>query len=162
MKLYRIVTILIVTGLTLLQTSTSAAATLFPTDLPTSKCVELDAAGFDKPVTGVIYDYFTPATNGMPLGAIDVGCIDLETSGLWGYCTIFNTHVPRRGPMNLPFLGISVGGQTWVLCDPSQTKDGEGNFQPPTYKRFAHHVPYLEKQCLPVGEPYLNELELDG
>ena len=58
----------------------------------------------------------------MPLGGVDTGCIDLETSGLWGYCTIFNSHVPRRGPINLPFLGMSVGGQTWAFCDPNQIK----------------------------------------
>jgi hypothetical protein len=29
---------------------------------------------------------------------------DIETSGLFGYCTIFNTHAPRRGPINLPLF----------------------------------------------------------
>jgi uncharacterized protein (DUF608 family) len=42
--------------------------------------------------------------------------------------TIFNTHVPRRGPMNVPLLGLSVGDQTWILCDP-QPKDGYGEYQ---------------------------------
>jgi uncharacterized protein (DUF608 family) len=84
--------------------------------------VQFPAAGFSHPVTGVIYRKAQPATNGMPLGGVDTGCIDLETSGLWGYSTIFNSHVPRRGPLNLPFLGLSVGGQTWVMCDPQQLK----------------------------------------
>ena len=65
----------------------------------------------------------------MPLGGVDTGCLDLETSGMLGYMTIFNTHVPRRGPLNVPCLGLSVGGQTWVLCDP-QPKDGAGQYQP--------------------------------
>jgi uncharacterized protein (DUF608 family) len=95
---------------------------LFPTNLPDSQWVQFPAAGFSRPVTGVIYRKAQPATNGMPLGGIDTGCIDLETSGLFGYCTIFNSHVPRRGPLNLPFLGLSVGGQTWVMCDPAQIK----------------------------------------
>ena len=98
------------------------ATSLFPTDLPGSKWVQFSAAGFSHPVTGVIYRKAQPATNGMPLGGVDTGCIDLETSGLWGYSTIFNSHVPRRGPLNLPFLGLSVGGQTWVMCDPKQIK----------------------------------------
>jgi uncharacterized protein (DUF608 family) len=51
----------------------------------------------------------------MPLGGVDTGCLDVETSGLFGYSTIFNSHVPRGGPMNEPFLGVVVGGQTWVL-----------------------------------------------
>ena len=98
------------------------AIALFPTNLPASKWVQFPAAGFSHPVTGVIYRKAQPATNGMPLGGVDTGCIDLETSGLWGYSTIFNSHVPRRGPLNLPFLGLSVGGQTWVMCDPQQLK----------------------------------------
>ena len=60
----------------------------------------------------------------MPLGGIDTGCIDLETSGLLGFCTIFNTHVPRRGPINLPILGLSAGGKTWVLCDKQPKRPG--------------------------------------
>ena len=46
-----------------------------------------------------------------------------------GYCTVFNSLFPRRGAMNLPFLGISISEsldprdpvrrisahQTWVL-----------------------------------------------
>ena len=94
----------------------------FNTTLPGSQWVKFDAAGFSHPATGVIYRKAQPATNGMPLGGIDTGCIDLETSGLFGYSTIFNSHVPRRGPLNLPFLGLSVGGQTWVMCDPKQIK----------------------------------------
>ena len=43
--------------------------------------------------------------------------VDLETSGLLGYSSIFNAHLPRRGPLNLPILGLNVGGKTWVLCD---------------------------------------------
>jgi len=94
--------------------------------------VEFEAEGFSKPVCGAIYRFDQPATNGLALGGIDTGCIDLETSGLWGYCTIFNSHIPRRGPLNLPFLGLSVGGNTWVLCDPTQTKeyDTTDSFKP--------------------------------
>ena len=116
---------------------------LFPTGLPGSKWVEFPAAGFSNSVTGVIYRRAQPTTNGMPLGGVDTGCIDLETSGLWGYCTIFNSHVPRRGPINLPFLGISVGGKTWVLCDPKQIKSYQ-----------------TTDPVLPV-EPYNTELRFD-
>ncbi len=101
----------------------SPVSGLFPTNLRGSEWVQFSAAGFSHPVTGVIYRKSQPASNGMPLGGIDTGCIDLETSGLWGYSTIFNSHVPRRGPLNLPFLGLSVGDETWVLCDPKQIKE---------------------------------------
>lgn len=103
--------------------------TLFPTDLPKRDWVHFQAAGFADPVCGVVYRLADPVTNGMALGGIDTGCIDLETSGLLGYCTLFNTHIPRRGPINLPLLGLSVSGTTWVLCDPKQTKQGWGGYQ---------------------------------
>ncbi len=109
------------------QQSRRGKQTLFPTHLPGSQWVQFQAEGFSQPACGVIYRLKDRVSCGMPLGVIDTGCIDLETSGLWGYCSIFNTHVPRRGPLNLPFLGISVGGQTWVLCDPAQTK----RYEPP-------------------------------
>lgn len=121
---------------------------LFPTDLPARDWVHFRAAGYAEPACGVIYRLDGTVTNGMALGGIDTGCIDLETSGLWGYCTIFNTHVPRRGPLNLPVLGLSVGGKTWVLCDPKQTKQGWGDCQDGKWRK-------------PV-EPVLAELPLAG
>lgn len=103
--------------------------TLFPTDLPSRDWVHFKAHGFSQPACGVIYRMADTVTNGMALGGIDTGCIDLETSGLFGYCTIFNSHIPRRGPLNLPFLGMSIAQQTWVFCDPSQMKQGWGGYQ---------------------------------
>lgn len=90
--------------------------------------VQFAAEGYSEPVCGVVYGLKDRINNGMPLGGIDTGCIDLETNGLLGYCSIFNTLTPRRGPLNVPILGLSVGGQTWVLCEP-HPKDGEGVFQ---------------------------------
>ncbi len=95
---------------------------LFPTELPASEWIEFAAQGFASPVSGVLHRLDSGVTNGMPLGGLEAGCIDLETSGLLGFCTIFNSHVPRRGPLNVPLLGLNVAGHTWVLCDPSQTK----------------------------------------
>lgn len=103
--------------------------TLFPTALPSRDWVHFQAEGFREPVCGVIYRLEDIVTCGMALGGVDTGCLDIETSGLWGYCTIFNTHIPRRGPLNLPVLGINVAGKTWVLCDPTQTRQGQGDYQ---------------------------------
>ena len=112
-----------------------AHRTLFPTDVPARQFVHFPAEGFaGTPACGVVYRKEDPVTNGMPLGGIDTGCLDLETSGLLGYATIFNTHVPRRGPINAPILGLSVGGRTWVLCHP-QAHDGWGEYQPSTSGR---------------------------
>ena len=103
-------------------------------------------AGFSQPACGVVYRMKDEVSCGMPLGGIDTGCIDLETSGLLGFCTIFNTHVPRRGPINLPILGLSVGGKTWVLCDKQPKKAWR-----------EKGVPY-GKPVIPV----LSELKLEG
>ncbi|HQE81592.1 MAG TPA: GH116 family glycosyl hydrolase [Candidatus Hydrogenedentes bacterium] len=102
---------------------------LFPIELPKRDWVHFKAKGFPEPVCGVVYRLNDIVTNGMALGGLDTGCVDLETSGLLGYCTIFNSHVPRRGPLNLPILGLNVNNETWVLCDPRQTKQGWGGYQ---------------------------------
>ena len=108
----------LLTAALLSTNSTSATTTLFPTSLPSKEWVQFEAAGFEKPVCGVIYRTDDALTNGMALGGIDTGCIDIEPTGLIGFTTIFNSHVPRRGPLHLPLLGLSVGGNTWVLCKP--------------------------------------------
>jgi len=88
---------------------------LFPIDLPSQEWVEFKAEGFSKPVSGVIYRSDDSPVCGVPLGGIDTGCLDVEATGLLGYSSIFNSLVPREGPLNLPFLGISIGRQTHVL-----------------------------------------------
>lgn len=115
--------------ITLATGSPAAPATIFPIDVPSKEWQQFKAEGFDQPVCGVVYRRDDKVTNGMPLGGIDTGCLDIETSGLLGYCTIFNSHIPRRGPINLPFLGLCVAGKTWVLCDPRDTKQGWGGYQ---------------------------------
>ena len=89
---------------------------LFPTEVQGKTWLAFPAEGFSRPACGVVYRLHDTVECGVPLGGIDTGCIDLETSGLLGYSTIFNTHVPRGGPLNLPVLGLSTGGRTWVLC----------------------------------------------
>ena len=96
---------------------------LFPTDLPEREWVEFPAEGFSAPVTGVIHRRSYRALCGVPLGGLDTGCLDLDTGGLFGLCSIFNSHVARRGALNLPFPGLSVGGQTWVLTTGQQSPE---------------------------------------
>ncbi|MBI3117743.1 MAG: hypothetical protein HYZ00_03590, partial [Candidatus Hydrogenedentes bacterium] len=119
----------LVLAITLAAPAISPATTLFPVDLPRRDWTHFTASGFSEPVCGVVYRLRDTVTNGMALGGVDTGCIDLETSGLLGYSTIFNSHVPRRGPINLPVLGVSVGGETWVLCEPEHMKQGWGSYQ---------------------------------
>jgi uncharacterized protein (DUF608 family) len=51
----------------------------------------------------------------MPLGGVSTGFLDLETDGTFGFCTLFNSGVPTRGPLGMPCLGLSVDGKTCVL-----------------------------------------------
>ena len=84
---------------------------LFPAGLAAAQWSEFRAAGYSAPVTGIIYRGEPRPHSGMPLGALDTGCLDLETAGTFGYSSIFNHITPRGGPLNTPFLGISVGGK---------------------------------------------------
>ena len=139
--------IALATGLGLAEPASGATpTTLFPTNVEGKTWLSFPAEGFSQPACGVVYRMKDEVTCGMPLGGIDTGCIDLETSGLLGFCTIFNTHVPRRGPINLPILGVSCGGKTWVLCD-KQCKTA--------WREKG--VPY-GKPVIPV----LSELKLEG
>lgn len=97
-------------------TTGGPAERLFPTDLPSKEWVKFSAEGYSRPVWGTIYRLDDTVTNGMALGGIDTGCLDLETNGTLGYATIFNTHVPRGGAtLRPPLLALSVGRETWVL-----------------------------------------------
>ena len=118
------------------------ASSLFPRNLPSKEWVQFEAEGFSKPACGVIYDKDAQVTNGMALGGVDTGCIDLESSGLLGYCTLFNSHVPRRGQINLPVFGLSVGGRTWALC-----------------REEAKESNNMTKEYV---APFLKELKLEG
>ncbi|MBI2843259.1 MAG: hypothetical protein HYX78_07640 [Armatimonadetes bacterium] len=88
---------------------------LFPENLTPARWVTFKAAGYSTPVTGIIYRSEPRPVSGVPLGGVDTGCIDIESSGAFGYSSIFNHLTPRGGPINTPFLGVSVGGKTWVL-----------------------------------------------
>jgi len=92
------------------------AGPLFPDNLANAKWVSFDATGYTKPVTGIIYRGKPQPVTGMPLGVLDTGFIDIAPNGTLGFSTIFNDMAPRGGPIESPFLGLSVGGRTWVLA----------------------------------------------
>jgi len=124
---------------------TGKCITLFPSDLPGKEWVQFEADGFSQPACGVVYRTEDTVSCGMALGGIDTGCLDLETSGLLGYCTIFNSHLPRRGPINLPILGLSTGGRTCVLST-KRTKKYEA----------------AGKGIVTLFEPLFTDLNLEG
>lgn len=121
---------------------------LFPPGMPHREWREFAAAGYARPVWGTIYGADRKPECGVPLGGLGTGCLDIEADGQLGYCTCFS-HVwghgdgsdggrkyrdrivdrngrvvdlndPSRGPLNVPFLGLAVGNQSWVLAAPAQ------------------------------------------
>ncbi|MFN8007222.1 MAG: GH116 family glycosyl-hydrolase [Terriglobia bacterium] len=88
---------------------------LFATNANGRDWVQFKAEGFSQPVCGVVYRRSDEVTHGMPLGGVSTGFLDIEIDGSLGFCTLFNSGVPTRGPINLPFLGMSVDGKTCVL-----------------------------------------------
>lgn len=114
---------------------------LFPDNLDKSQWQQFKALGYAKPACGVIYETGQTLECGMPLGALDTGCVDIELDGTLGYCTLYNSHVPRRGKMGLPFLGLTVGDQAWMLA----TKKIEGVKSAEQIKYWGH-FPVLDMQ----------------
>ena len=99
------------------ETPGDESGELFPARrLPELTWTQFEASGFTKPVCGVIHRKDRPAECGVPLGAVGTGCLDLDTDGTFGYCSIFSSFVPPTGPLRVPFLGITVGKQSWVLA----------------------------------------------
>jgi uncharacterized protein (DUF608 family) len=128
---------------------------LFPVDLPINRWCAFAAKGFSKPAAGIIYRRQQAPKNGMPLGAMDTGRIDLQTDGTLGYCTAFNSIVPQRGPLDVPFLGMNVGNQKWLLCQPPGTS-GEYMFagmQTPSDIHYWGHYPMADMEFEMPGSP---------
>lgn len=111
-------------GFSLFCTSTAlgieTGGKLFATDAPGNGWRQFPAAGYCEPACGVIYRLGDRITDGMPLGGIDTGCIDIESNGTFGIYSIFNTLVPERGEATLraPVLALHVGDTSWALCGP--------------------------------------------
>jgi len=116
-------------------------APLFPKHLPFNQWVEFEAEGFKGNVDGVIYSGSQPAMDGMPLGGVGTGCLDVETNGLLGYSSIFNSLVPRQGPYNVPFLGVAIDGRTWVL-----STCGMPGVEPASEIAYWGHYPIADLQ----------------
>ncbi len=96
-------------------TRRAGSPSLFPVDVPGKQWAHFEAQGFSQPVCGVVYRLNDEVPHGMPLGGVATGCIDVDTDGTFGFCTLFNSGVPTRGPMQYGFLGLSSGDRTWVL-----------------------------------------------
>lgn len=94
----------------------------FPAGLLHATWQEFPVSGYLQPVTGVVYRGIPRPTCGMPLGGLDTGCLDLETTGMLGYATIFNHLADPRLLYNQPFAAISVAGKTRLLATDTKGK----------------------------------------
>ena len=88
---------------------------LFPIDIPEKKVSSFASKGYAGSVDGVRFTSDDPPAKGVPLGGVGTGCVDLDANGTFGQCSIFNSFKPRRGQLNLPYLGITAGTSTWLL-----------------------------------------------
>lgn len=94
-----------------------AQAELFPKDVSHSAWCEFKADGFREEVAGVVFSSTHTPCCGVPLGGISTGCLDIDTEGTLGFCTLFSRY-PRKPKLFQPFLGMSVEGETWLLASP--------------------------------------------
>lgn len=92
----------------------------------------------------------------MPLGSIDTGCLAIETDGSFGLCSIFNSFVPMRGPLKLPFLGMSVGKQMWLFTTTAFASNESWysrNGATPSEIHFWGHFPVADLEYETPGSP---------
>ena len=91
---------------------------LFAPHLLHARWRSFEAAGYTRPVTGIVYRGEPRPTCGMPLGGLDTGCIDVEPNGMFGYSTIFNHLAEPRALLNLPMLGLACQRRRWSQTAP--------------------------------------------
>jgi non-lysosomal glucosylceramidase len=80
---------------------------------PADAVRQFPAPGFTGQAVGVVYDA-ADVKQGVPLGGLGTGYIDLNADGTLGLCSIFNQFVPPR-KLNTPFLGLVVDGQARLV-----------------------------------------------
>jgi hypothetical protein len=122
-------------ALVTLALSTPASGELFDAAAPHRQWSEFPADGYACPVAGLVFADSDNVCAGMPLGGLGTGCLDVEVSGVLGFSSIFMPSMRldplpyqtlRNAQLLTPFLGLSVGGRTWVLA--SQRLVDGGNF----------------------------------
>ena len=116
-------TLRLILVLNLLTLCALTAGPLFPDGLQKTQWTQFDAKGYSKPVTGIIFRGEPQPVTGAPLGVLDTGFIDVSANGTLGFTSIFNDLAPRGGPLDLPFVGMSVGGITWLLASDQSAEE---------------------------------------
>ena len=119
---------------------------IFPTDLKHTGWLEFPCDGFSVPVSGVVFGPDEPTCCGVPLGGVGTGCLDIEVGGVLGFETLFDGQ-PRRSQLMTPFLGLSLGGKTYVLAAQKYLDGGtlQGCLEPRKKKDAARYQTTLVK-----------------
>jgi non-lysosomal glucosylceramidase len=94
-----------------LAATTSTVAAALPS--PSDQVRQFAAQGFTSQAVGVVYNA-AGIKQGVPLGGIGTGYLELNPDGTLGACSIFNQFVPPRR-LNAPLLGLVVDGQPRVV-----------------------------------------------
>src|ERR1019366_4105782 len=72
------------------ESRNDASETLFAAQsISDLEWTQFNASGLSEPVCGFVYRKSRPAECGVPLGTIDTGCLDLDTDGTFGFCSLF-------------------------------------------------------------------------
>src|SRR3990172_11356862 len=126
---YCLITLLFVQNVSLY-----AGNTLFPEDLPLREWIEFNADGFSEPVSAILFSDTEQTCCCLGLGGLGSGCLDVETTGVFGFSSIFQPaydikptpYWTLRSPkMFAPFLGLSTNGKTWVFANKQFIEGGE-------------------------------------
>ncbi|MCC6492776.1 MAG: hypothetical protein IT424_07130 [Pirellulales bacterium] len=111
-----------------------AAAALFDPAAPIRQWTEFQAEGYSAPVSAIVFSDRDELCAGMPLGGVGTGCLDVETTGVLGFSSVFFPSLMleptpyqtlRNAQLLTPFLGISVGKDVWVLASEKMLQGGE-------------------------------------
>ena len=138
-------------------------AGLFPTDLPEKEWIEFKAQDFSKKACGMIFSNTHQACCGVPLGGLGTGCLDIETTGVLGFSSIFRPAVRveptpyltlRNSKIYAPFLGLAIDDQTWVLADKDFIAGGEkiGCVDPVEPGKYLENETYMKHWTVQVPE----------
>ncbi len=132
-----------------------SSGALFPSAIPPLQWRQFHARGFPDLACGLIYDQQHVPRQGMALGSIDTGYVSLEVDGTLGYCTLFNSIVPQRGPLNFPIFGLSVADQRWLLASPRHSRGTYmfSGIQTPANIRYWGHFPVADLEFEMPGSP---------
>ena len=98
---------------------------LFPRNVPGQEWAQFSAAGYDSPACGVVYRRKYRPVNGLPLGGIDTGRLDVGADSRSGFFYLLQLVFSRARVLEYA-VSRPHGGRKgkWVLTDTHDTYGG--------------------------------------